>query len=296
MNFMFRCLLFFYLSLICSYSTHASPYNFWSHWSDGKAEVNTYELKRNRYGEERKGSIHLIYVTEPFSKSKRVKVNYYDQHNPDHTIALKLNIVESWRTGVYEYRLMTSHFFDAQNHLVPLKTTFSSQEWCGISFEESTWSNKQLEIVGKSYFEGESQALSLPKPLRFTDQLLVLTRGLLVGNPKQVNLPQELIESPKQRFLTHRKPIPYQTKITFEAKQKVKTILGLISTYPLKFKLRDNQPCEINIEADAPFRIISWHCKGGEQAILIRSTRSAYWQKTRRVDELNFRKETQIGQ
>lgn len=275
--------LLFIISINISY---AEPYDFWSHWSDGKAEVNTYELTRIRYGEERKGLIHLIFVTEPFSKSRRVKVNHYQQMNADHTIALKLNSVESWRTGVYEYRLMTSHFFDAKNQLKPLKSTFSSQEWCGISFEESTWSKDALMIDGKSYFEGESKVLSLPSHLRFTDQLLAIARGLLVGNPKAINLPRELIESPKQRFLAHRVLQYYEATAHFQELKQIDTVLGSIKVYPLQYKLSGGESCIINIEADAPFRIVSWHCEGGERARLISSTRSAYWQKTRRVDEL----------
>ena len=99
----------------------ANENHFWQHWSDGKAEVNAYRVTQKRYSELRDGTIFLIYVTEPFSKSRHVKVDYYDQKNPDHTIALKLNIVERFQTGVYDYRLMTSHFFDAANGLVPLK-------------------------------------------------------------------------------------------------------------------------------------------------------------------------------
>ena len=97
----------------------ANENHFWQHWSDGKAEVNAYRVTQKRYSELRDGTIFLIYVTEPFSKSRHVKVDYYDQKNPDHTIALKLNIVERFQTGVYDYRLMTSHFFDAANGLDP---------------------------------------------------------------------------------------------------------------------------------------------------------------------------------
>ena len=93
---------------------------FWNHWSDGKAEVSAYTVTQKRYNELRSGNVFLIYVTEPFSKGRQVKVDYYDPKDPDHTIALKLNIIESFQTGIYDYRLMTSHFFDAANGLASM--------------------------------------------------------------------------------------------------------------------------------------------------------------------------------
>ena len=138
-------------------SVDASPSAFWSAWSDGAAEVSTYQLTQPRYGELRSGELQLIYVTEPFSRSRHVKVDRYQPDDLDHTIALKLNIVESWRTGVYEYRVMTSHFLDARDQLAPLKVTFSSQEWCGITYEESRWTPNALNQTIRSYFEGESR-------------------------------------------------------------------------------------------------------------------------------------------
>ena len=105
---------------------YANGNDFWQQWSDGKAEVNAYRIKQKRYNKMRTGTMFLIYVTEPFSRSRQVKVDYYNENDPDHTIALKLNIIEQFQTGIYDYRLMRSHFFDAMNHLQPLKSVYSS--------------------------------------------------------------------------------------------------------------------------------------------------------------------------
>ena len=269
----------------CSQASLAIPQDFWVHWSDGRAEVSTYKLERPRYGEPRVGLIHLIYVTEPFSKSKRVKVNDYRYDDPDHTIALKLNVVESWRTGVYEYRLMTSHFFDAHDNLKPLKSTFSSQEWCGVSFEESTWTEDQLVIDGKSYFEGESRLLHFNAHGRFTDQLLVIARGLQSGGPRSAIFPERLIESPKQRFLSHRAAVDYRAEMERKDPIRLETVVGSVDSVPIHYVLSDGRACAMSVEAAQPFRIMGWRCEGGERADLIETSRTAYWRSTRRVDE-----------
>src|SRR5688572_23182791 len=51
----------------------ASGSQFWSHWGDGKAELSGYALRVSRYGQPRDGRLVLIYVTEDFSDSARVK-------------------------------------------------------------------------------------------------------------------------------------------------------------------------------------------------------------------------------
>src|SRR5262245_10743270 len=48
---------------------------FESSWHDGKAELDGYKFTISRYRHERKGQGVLVYVTEPFSESKRVKVD-----------------------------------------------------------------------------------------------------------------------------------------------------------------------------------------------------------------------------
>ena len=272
--------------IIYAGQAHSEPSDFWTHWSDGQAEVSSYTLTQPRYGEPREGRVDLIYVTEPFSRSKRVKVDRYEPDNPDHIIALKLNIVESWRMGVYEYRLMTSHFFDVQDQLTPLKTTFSSQEWCGVSFEESLWSEGGVSIQGRSYFEGESRALKLPGQPLFTDQLLVWARGLLTGGPATLKaLPKHLIESPKRRFLRHRAPERYEASVTLQDPKQLESPLGSVEVYPVRYLLSGGEACTLEVEARPPHRVMGWRCEGGERATLIKSDRAAYWRQTRRSDE-----------
>lgn len=279
------CVLTSYCSCVLS-TGYAESNEFWAQWSDGKAEVNTYTLTQPRYNENRVGQLHLIYVTEPFSKSRHVKVDQYDSKNIDHTIALKLNIVESWRTGVYEYRVMTSQFYDAQDSLTPLKMTFSSQEWCGMSFEEIRWFDGVLKQTSKSYFEGESTQNELAHNVRFIDQLLVIARGLQVGGPQAVKYTSSpFVESAKHRFLSHQPLTSYDANLRLNPSQKINTELGLLNAYVLSFKRVNHSQCHLHIEAAKPYRILAWACDDGEKAHITQSVRMPYWQYTRTQDD-----------
>ena len=258
---------------------------FWQHWSDGKAEVNAYRISQKRYNELRDGTVFLIYVTEPFSKGRQIKVDYYDSKNADHTIALKLNIVEQFQTGVYDYRLMTSHFFDAANGLTPLKAVFSSQEWCGTAYEQINWRPKAPSISVKSYFEGESLDTTLPKDSRLIDGLFVYGRGLLMGGPANATaFANRWIESAKQRRLSHRTAQRYKAKPKFGAPKKVYTSLGAVEGRPLSFKRASGATCVIDFEMNAPYRVLGWQCTDGETATLVGSMRTAYWEQTKGSD------------
>ena len=116
------CLKSLLLTMICSVMTGsiaiaggtpdrpAFGAEFDQHWSDNKAEIAGYDLVTPRYGQLRKGTAVAIFVTEPFSNSARVKADP-GEHSPDDEFpVLKLNLVEDYPTGVYDYNLMTSVF------------------------------------------------------------------------------------------------------------------------------------------------------------------------------------------
>ena len=279
------------LLLVSVTQAHADTNSFWAQWSDSKAEVNAYIVSQKRYNELRSGTVFLIYVTEPFSKSRQVKVDYYDPKNPDHTIALKLNIIERFQTGIYDYSLMTSHFFDAANALAPLKAVFSAQEWCGASYEQINWLSKAPQISVRSYFEGESIDTSLPKDSRLVDSLLVYGRGLLRGGPTQVaGFSGRWLESAKQRRLIHRTATQYKANPTFGSAKQVPTALGQLQARPLSFKRASGAQCTIDIEIKAPYRVLGWTCSDGEIATLTGSIRTDYWTQTKLSDQVLLKK------
>ena len=166
-----KIVLFTYLISIFNLSCQESPEkkttniklseDFKKYWYQGKAEISTYELKQNRYGEIRKGTSTLIFVTEDFVPGKQVKA---DQNNPDNISVLKLNSTKKFVTGVYPYSIMQSSFLPLQaEEQHALKATASIQEWCGQTFIQLN-NKSNFEIKAFSYFESEGdQNLSLEK-------------------------------------------------------------------------------------------------------------------------------------
>jgi hypothetical protein len=73
---------------------------------------------------------------------------------------VKLNLVEDFPTGVYDYSLMTSAFAAMRPvHGLPAghttKVSFSSQEWCGHVYQQALFRDSGIEVDSHSYFEGE---------------------------------------------------------------------------------------------------------------------------------------------
>src|SRR2546423_13573645 len=103
--------------------------DFWSHWGDGKAELDGYALVEPRYGHPRDGTAVLIFVTEDFSDSLRVKADPGRHPASDVYPVMKLNFVRDFQTGIYDYNVLTSVFARVAAGAFPVvKTSFSSQE------------------------------------------------------------------------------------------------------------------------------------------------------------------------
>ena len=119
------------------------------YWFSGKAEITSYELTQQRYGEARKGKAVLIYVTEDFDHKKLVKTNHKEKN--DYPV-LKLNAVKNFTTGIYPYHIMQSTFLPIEKNQTAVKITTSIQEWCGQSYMQLEQREKQ-EIQVNSYFK-----------------------------------------------------------------------------------------------------------------------------------------------
>ena len=158
-------------------------------WHDGKAELAGYTLKYPRYGELREGSAVAITVTEPFLPGPRVKA---DRASDKSYEVVKLNLVEDFQTGVYDYNLMASVFVATTPvHGLPAgsasKVSFSSQEWCGHVYQQALFGRTQnrgelvVDSETHSYFEGEADAkatVPMPEGAFAEDALMLWARGL----------------------------------------------------------------------------------------------------------------------
>lgn len=133
---------------------------FKDYWYAGNAELTSYQLMQERYGEIRQGTAVNIFVTEDFLPNEQVKAN----NTSDETISvLKLNQMKNFNTGIYPYSIMSSTFSPISNTAHAIKVSNSVQEWCGQVYMQLNNRDK-FEIESHSYFESEAdQTLSLPK-------------------------------------------------------------------------------------------------------------------------------------
>ncbi|NQZ77347.1 MAG: hypothetical protein HRT61_14775, partial [Ekhidna sp.] len=174
---------FFYIILFgsflaCSTSTSQEPKKtgdipakdpgFNDYWYAGNAELTSYELQQSRYGEIHSGEAVLVFVTEPFSKKKQVKLDDWRDQSPDNVSVLKLNMTKKFLTGIYPYSMMMSSFTPVSYDSYPdaIKVTTSSQEWCGHTWMQLNLEEESYRIRGFSYFETEGDVdLSVSKVL-----------------------------------------------------------------------------------------------------------------------------------
>ena len=280
-----RRLTIFLIFLVWSGCAHGQTNTFWRHWSDGHAEVSGYTLTVNRYGQRRQGQAVLIYVTEPFSISKGVKVDHYDPKNGDHTIVLKLNLLKRFRTGVYEYALMTSVFSLPQQKFRTVKSTFSSQEWCGQTFERLSIKDGETLLRIESYFEGESETKRFSERLDTEDALWIQARGLMAGGPGDGMPTAKRVLSAAHRRLNHRVAQPRPLKTRWSAPKTVTAPIGEVVIRSLSWQRSRTVGCTLQIEVAAPHRVVGWQCDDGEMAQLTGTQRMPYWQQARLGDE-----------
>lgn len=146
-------------SIKSNYTVAVEPFvvskDFNAYWYAGKAELCSYDLTIERYGELRKGYAVAVFVTEDFSKSKQVKL---DNVVPaDAVPVLKLNAIQRFETGVYDYSVMQSVFtpIDYKTYPNSLKWNTTVQDWCGQVFTQLNLVPSGFKMNQYSYFETE---------------------------------------------------------------------------------------------------------------------------------------------
>ncbi|HET9887372.1 MAG TPA: hypothetical protein VFR10_07655 [bacterium] len=261
---------------------------FWKLWGDGQAELASYDLIFPRYGELRKGTAVLVFVTESFSNEARVKADPGKHPKSDEFPVMKLNRVQDFSTGVYDYNLMTSVFvaLSAVNGApagVPTKITFSAQEWCGHVFHELLFGERGIRSVRYSYFDGEGdQDWKLERKAGgfAEDALLHWARGLAEprlasGESKQVPF---LISCQTSR-LQHR-PVEWTTATLSRGKgtHTIQVPAGLLEVETFKADIADGRKWTIDVEAALPHRIVRWESSDGEKGELLAADRMKYWE------------------
>jgi hypothetical protein len=255
---------------------------FWSHWGDGRAEMNSYRLVQPRYGAPRTGSAVYIFVTEDFSDSLRVKADAGKHPASDVYPVMKLNAVRHFQTGIYDYKIMTSAFARVAAGWPVAKVSFSSQEWCGHVYHQILPRAGKVDGMYHSYFDGEADGQdNLPQPDGgvYEDVLPILARGwgttyLQPGQSRKAAYLPSLLRA----RLEHKKLAWGQATISRSAAaSSVKVPAGSFEVSVWTVAEDGGLTSTYQIEAASPYRLVRWSTSAGEEGSLLGSTRLAYW-------------------
>lgn len=290
--------LFFSLTASCQENDKSIPSSnspsedFSQYWFQGKAELTSYDLKQARYGEMREGTAMMVFVTEDFSYEKQVKLDYPDRAKRDAVKVLKLNLTKKFNTGVYPYSMMSSIFspIDLKNFPQTLKTTASSQEWCGHTFSQLNNVEDGYDYLLRSYFESEGD-----KNIKLDDVFLedeIWTRIRI--NPAKLPIGTfKLIPSSLYARLSHLDMKVYKAEAALEKSVFEDTP---VSVYSLKYMDVD-KTLKIYFEGAFPYNILKWeetyksgYGKNAKQMTTIGTRRKQimldYWSKNHVADSL----------
>jgi hypothetical protein len=291
---------------------------FLQYWKSGLAELSSYDITTERYGEMREAQGVMVFVYEEINADTRIKIES-DKTPPAKRIpVLKLNNVLKFTTGVYDYSIMTSVFAGltapgAQRPFPPQKISFTSQEWCGNVFHQIVPRPKGLVSEIHSYFESEGDAAALlpypkgpkgvPAAIYYEDEMPILVRELdgavwPLGTPRKINLVPGLWERRKRHV-----PLAFTeavlTKVGPEKFAGPAEATGVGTTgaegagaqsagsgEAMKWTLEImGQTTTYHVEAAAPRHLLGWENGKGEKGRMIASLRSTYWEHNHNIDQ-----------
>jgi hypothetical protein len=260
---------------------------FWNRWGDGRGELAGYELDTPRYGALRHGTAVTIFVTETFSNARRVKADPGRHPKRDEFPVMKLNLVQDFPTGIYDYNLLTSAFtalgpVNARPPGSPTKVSFSAQEWCGHVYAQVLFDARYARFTSHSYFDTEADstgAMEIPNDVLSEDALLAWARGFsapLLAPGDSAEAP--VLGSLRQSRLLHQPLVVSQARFKRAATpESVVVPAGSFEADVYTVAITAGRTWTFWIEASEPRRVLMWSCSDGERARLLRSDRLAYW-------------------
>jgi hypothetical protein len=270
---------------------------FNSYWYAGMAELTSYTLSQARYGELHEGESVLVYVTEDFLKDTQVKRE--SDTKEEALSVMKLNRIDRFTTGIYDYSMMLSVFTPVEqtSHPYTLKTSFSSQDWCGHSWMQLNRKNEAYEASVRSYFEAEGDRQEQLKDQILEDEIWTLARL----DPKALPVGEvTLLPSSSHIRLNHVGLSSEKAKATLMLEVDDKSSERFV--YTLDYE--SGRKLVIYIQTAFPHRIYGWEEKvksgWGPAAKWLTTTatmkgtiKSAYWGK-KSVADSDLRKQLKL--
>ena len=226
-----------------------------NYWSQGKAEVNVYEVSQNRYQENHSGQLVSVFVTEDFLTDKQVKNERYVNENS--TWILKNIQLKKFTTGVYDYSLFNSVFTPINRNKFPksLKVSASSQEWCGTMYTQfNLILDTDYKVEHRSYFESEGDRVTRIKKSYLEDEVFTVLRMnplLLPVGTVQLIPPANYIQ------LKHLRIQSYKAITSLIPNDKKEISGSNLMQYKIVYP-ELNRSIHIVFENKAPYKIMGW--------------------------------------
>ena len=225
------------------------------YWTQGKAEVNVYELSQNRYKENHPGTLVSVFVTEDFLVEKQVKNERYT--NPNSTWILKNIQLKKFSTGVYDYSLFSSIFtpIDREKFSKSLKLSASSQEWCGTIYTQfNNFYTYDYKVEHRSYFEKEGDRNNRIKRSFLEDEVFTVLRM----NPSFLKKGRfRLIPSANYIQLKHLQIRTYEVFGGIRTYKETEFKGEKLNEYRLEYP-ELKRTLRIVFENKAPYKIVGW--------------------------------------
>lgn len=258
---------------------------FWDRWGDGRAEMSGYRITLPRYGEERDGTLVLVYVTEPHDRRRWIKDD--DAPEPHRVNVMKLNAALTFQTGIYPYSVLTSVFSPVDDwgraeRFQPAKVVLDAQEWCG-SYRHQLWPGPAgLRSLRLSYFASEGERLremEVPEGTLYEDGLLIQLRELDGPFAGGGDWEGWIVPGLWRMRAGHGKVEPVRATITRDS-------ATWEDTPTTRFVLEyGDYRRTFHVERAEPRRVLAWTTSEGTRAALIRTERLAYWRLNAEGDE-----------
>lgn len=242
---------------------------FNAYWYQGVAELCTYKVEQERYGEMREADQINIFVTEDFSKSKQVKLDDAAAAGADKEPILKLNSLRRFETGIYDYSLMLS-VFTPTSGAPTLKTTATIQDWCGHGFMQTNLVPAGYKSKIFSYFESEGDQETLAPYAMLEDELWTKLRLSPFSIPTGT---VKMLPSAWHARLRHKPAVVQDAGIQID-KGVGESLLSL------KYQ-KIPRTLAIRFETAFPHKILGWEetndGKLSSKGTLVSTRKSAYW-------------------
>jgi hypothetical protein len=223
--------------------------DYWKdYWNQGKAEISSYAVVQERYGEPREAGQVMVFVTEDFSAKNQVKLDAAPEPGDARVPVLKMNAIRRFQTGIYDYSLMQSVFSPVRGEeMRTLKTTTTIQDWCGHIFTQCNAGSDGYRVQSFSYFESEGDVDKQVKPDLLEDEIWTRLRI----NPNSLAAERVMVLPAIFYSRLRHKPLqPQPASIAIEKGDEESTLNLIYADIPRQLSIR--------FETAFPHRILAW--------------------------------------